>query len=274
MALNLTTEKKEVLRLGLTVYTILDKIAEGGFSSIHLARGNGVEQVVLKTINTNRSDVKAIADLEVKLLKTLKHPNIISYLNSGDYPGFVHIILEYCPGGNLWECVKKQQGVDYSDKAVWYCFRDVCRAVAFLHEQGIAHWDIKMDNVLKTSGGVFKLCDFGSCQYGTVACHPKRQLRKAEELIQKYTSPIYRAPEMIVILNNSIGVYELTAKVDVWALGCILYSLCYFTHPFVQTTNLGILNAKYTIPHNPKRCKALHTCIQACLQSSRSVSLM
>lgn len=196
---------------------------------IYLAteRGSG-SNVILKHINTNRSNVRELAMREIKLLQGLRHKNVVDIFESAVSHGHVDIVLEYCRGGDLWNYVKSRAGRPLPESQVLTCFHDACSAVAHMHSKKIAHWDIKMDNILRASDGTFKLCDFGSCQRSRLPCEKRSDYNKVEELVQKYTSPIYRAPEMIVILNNSIGVYELTEKVDVWALGCVLYSLAYF----------------------------------------------
>jgi len=191
---------------------------------------------------------------------------VVNILQSSVSSRHVDIVLEYCRGGDLWNYVKSRSGRPFREKDVLNCFADACAAVAHMHEKNIAHWDIKMDNILRASDGTFKLCDFGSCQRARLPCENRSDFNRVEELVQKYTSPIYRAPEMIVILNNSIGVYELTEKVDVWALGCVLYSVAYFVHPFAQSTNLGILGARYRIPDSPRYSRSLRNLIKCCLE--------
>lgn len=64
------------------------------------------------------------------------------------------------------------------------------------------------------------------------------------ELYAKYTTLLYRPPEM---LDQYLG-YTVDLKVDIWMLGCILYSLCFGRHPFQEAQTLGILNAHYLMP--------------------------
>ena len=71
----------------------------------------------------------------------------------------------------------------------------------------------------------------------------------------------YRAPEMVDLYRNQ----EVGEKVDVWALGCILYSLCYIDHPFKDSSSLQILNAAYTIPVTPSHPSSVQRLIRALL---------
>lgn len=64
--------------------------------------------------------------------------------------------------------------------------------------------------------------------------------------VQRNTTPMYRAPECLDTYSN----YPIDHRIDIWALGCILYVLCYRQHPFTDAAKLAILNAKYTIPRD------------------------
>lgn len=64
----------------------------------------------------------------------------------------------------------------------------------------------------------------------------------------RFTTPMYRAPEMVDTWSN----FYVGPPVDIWALGCILYMLCYFKHPFEDSAKLRIINANYTLPPDPR----------------------
>ena len=78
---------------------------------------------------------------------------------------------------------------------------------------------------------------------------------------------MYRAPEMVDLYRNQ----EVGEKVDVWALGCILYSLCYIDHPFAEESSLQILNAAYTIPSAPPHPPRIHRLIRALLEPDPAI---
>src|SRR5271166_4899422 len=65
-----------------------------------------------------------------------------------------------------------------------------------------------------------------------------------EEELCRHTTPMYRAPEMLDLYQN----YPIDHRMDLWACGCILYYLCYGTHPFEDSAKLRILNANYSFP--------------------------
>jgi len=83
----------------------------------------------------------------------------------------------------------------------------------------------------------------------------------AAQRIHKYSTLMYRAPEMVDLYRNQ----EVGEKVDVWALGCILYALCYIDHPFSDESSLQILNAAYSIPAEPARPPRIQKLIRALL---------
>ena len=92
--------------------------------------------------------------------------------------------------------------------------------------------DLKLENVLfgGTDGNTVKLCDFGSAVFGNVLIRNQTEKSNEEEIINKETTPAYRAPEMVDLYMRPV----LTFKTDMWALGCILYTMCYCCHPFQE----------------------------------------
>ena len=82
-----------------------------------------------------------------------------------------------------------------------------------------------------------------------------------DEEIAKFTTPRYRAPEMIDSLSN----YPVNTASDIWALGCILFQLCFHKHPFEDGSKYQIINAFYDIPQNDYAYEMFHEVIQAML---------
>ncbi|KAL8435156.1 hypothetical protein Efla_006377 [Eimeria flavescens] len=102
--------------------------------------------------------------------------------------------------------------------------------------------------------GIFMLCDFGSCMRGIV--DPSKGGREAKlaigEAIEKHTTLAYRhvlAPEMVdLYLDLPVG-----PPADIWMLGCVLFVLCFYRHPFEEASALAISNGAFTIPSNHNR---------------------
>lgn len=125
----------------------------------------------------------------------------------------------------------------------------------------IIHRDLKVENVLQSDNGDYVLCDFGSAT-GKVLNPKTHGVQMVEEEIKKYTTLSYRAPEMIDFYTLP---QPITTKADIWALGCFLYKLCYFTLPFGEST-LAIQNGTFTIPDNSKYSKGMHQLIRFMLE--------
>ena len=112
----------------------------------------------------------------------------------------------------------------------------------------LLHRDLKVENILQASPTSFKLCDFGSA----TIVNPKppsttQEIRALEADLNRHTTLQYRAPEMVdTFLRRPVD-----EKSDVWALGVLLYKLCYYTTPFEEHGPLAILNVQYKIPPYP-----------------------
>jgi cyclin G-associated kinase len=147
-------------------------------------------------------------------------------------------------------------------------FYQICRSVQYLHNQDppIVHRDLKLENFLISASYSIKLCDFGSAT--TTVFQPdnswsanKRSL--IEDEIARQTTPMYRAPEMLDLYSN----YRIDTQADIWALGCVLYLLCFNKHPFEDGAKLRIINGKYQIPVADKEFADFHDLIRLTLNT-------
>lgn len=105
-----------------------------------------------------------------------------------------------------------------------------------------------------------KLCDFGSATQIVYAPDDTWSANKRnliEDEIAKQTTPMYRAPEMLDLYSNQ----RIDTGADIWALGCVLYLLCFLKHPFEDGTKLRIINGKYVIPADDKDFKDFYDLI-------------
>jgi serine/threonine protein kinase len=125
----------------------------------------------------------------------------------------------------------------------------IASAVNVLHSMNppVAHRDLKLENVLLTLDNRCKLCDFGSCSTGIKKLSTPVERSHQEELIAKNTTLAYRSPEMCDLYS----VTELTEAVDIWALGCIFFTMINLVHPFQEAGTLGILSGNWraVLPH-------------------------
>lgn len=112
-------------------------------------------------------------------------------------------------------------------------------------ENPIAHRDIKIENILK-KGKNYKICDFGSSS--DIKIDPrkceKNYISEQFSSFDKFTTFMYRPPEMC----DQYCKYLINEKVDVWMLGCVLFTVLFKKHPFQEAQKLAIINAHYFIP--------------------------
>lgn len=112
--------------------------------------------------------------------------------------------------------------------------------------------------------GLLKLCDFGSATtdvfYPDVTWNAQKR-DNLEDQLASVTTPMYRSPEQLDMWAN----YPIGVKTDVWALGCVLYFLCFRKHPYEDSAKLGIINANFTMPGDP-RYSCFHDVIKGCFQ--------
>lgn len=104
--------------------------------------------------------------------------------------------------------------------------RHVASGVAHMHKLGVQHRDLKIENVL-LENKLFKICDFGSARGQTQAF---KSVEDQFEEFEKHTTLMYRPPEMV----DKFKGWPVTPKVDVWMLGCIIYTMAFAKHPFME----------------------------------------
>ncbi|KAL7445519.1 hypothetical protein ACHAXM_011804 [Skeletonema potamos] len=239
--------------------------------------------MVLKITSVHNINQRQIAEKEASLLRKLSHPSIVQLYDVGfrdpsqqntnnvdendialsqhsgsvitdnhhpdEFKSIQHLILlEYCEGGNAFEAIKRmkvspEQRFDLPSLVI--SFGQICNAVSYLHAQRppLIHRDLKPVNFL-IKNGAYKLCDFGSAVVGHTDLRTPENRRHAEEIVNKTTTQMFRAPEMVDLYMAK----RLTQSTDVWALGCCLYSLAFLRDCFEEGSNLAILSRKYKIP--------------------------
>jgi serine/threonine protein kinase len=224
-------------------------------------------EMVLKVTSILSRQQRDIAEKEAKLLSRLSHPSIIKMFDTC-YRTVAHsskrgkeengktkerpqhlILMEFCEGGHALDVCNQLavRGERFDLSQLIIAFGQICNAVSYLHAQRppIVHRDLKPANFLVKNTG-YKLCDFGSAVFGHVELKTPEDRAEAEEVIQKTTTQMFRAPEMVDLYMAK----KLTQATDVWALGCCLYSLAFLQNCFEEGSNLAILSRKYKIPED------------------------
>ncbi|KAM9142489.1 BMP-2-inducible protein kinase isoform 2-T2 [Pangshura tecta] len=257
-----------VLAVGRYQVTLEDLLAEGGFSTVFLVRTHGGVRCALKRMYVNNVPDLNICKREITIMKELSgHKNIVGYLDCAvnsvsDNVWEVLILMEYCRAGQVVNQMNQRLQTGFTEPEVLRIFCDTCEAVARLHhcKTPIVHRDLKVENILLNDNGNYVLCDFGSATNKFL--NPQKDgVNVVEEEIKKYTTLSYRAPEMI----NLYGGKPVTTKADIWALGCLLYKLCFFTLPFGES-QVAICDGNFTIPDNSRYTHNVHCLIRYMLE--------
>ncbi|CAG8513059.1 3535_t:CDS:1 [Paraglomus occultum] len=203
------------------------KIGEGSFSQVQLALdlANG-EEVAIKMTSTkgmqDNDPLRVCVQREIEILRSIDYPSIVKLIDTVDTPTHVCLIMEYVPGGELFEYV-----ADYYDQTdendARRIFVQLLDVVSYLHNNNIVHRDLKLENILldrKTpspDGPKIKLTDFGLARFIDPAC---------PHLTTRCGSEEYAAPEIIMAKP-----YD-GRQTDMWALGIVLYALLVGYLPF------------------------------------------
>uniref|UniRef100_G3S048 non-specific serine/threonine protein kinase n=1 Tax=Gorilla gorilla gorilla TaxID=9595 RepID=G3S048_GORGO len=257
-----------VFAVGRHQVTLEESLAEGGFSTVFLVRTHGGIRCALKRMYVNNMPDLNVCKREITIMKELSgHKNIVGYLDCAvnsisDNVWEVLILMEYCRAGQVVNQMNKKLQTGFTEPEVLQIFCDTCEAVARLHQckTPIIHRDLKVENILLNDGGNYVLCDFGSATNKFL--NPQKDgVNVVEEEIKKYTTLSYRAPEMI----NLYGGKPITTKADIWALGCLLYKLCFFTLPFGES-QVAICDGNFTIPDNSRYSRNIHCLIRFMLE--------
>ena len=237
-------------------------LSEGGFAHVYLVRLpkpiDGEDAAVLKRVAVPDKEALASMRTEVETMKKLRgHRYIVTYIDShasqlkgGGYEVF--LLMEYCAGGGLIDFMNTRLQNRLTEPEILKIFSDVAQGVASMHylKPPLLHRDLKVENILISSSGSsrrYKLCDFGSTAPPRPAAMTAAEGRLIEDDVQRHTTLQYRSPEMIDVYRKQ----PIDEKSDIWAMGVLLYKLCYYTTPFEEQGQMAILNASFKFPHYP-----------------------
>jgi serine/threonine-protein kinase len=200
-------------------YEVEELVGHGGMSSVYKAKDSLLERhVALKILHDQYSSDDDFVERfkrEARSVAQLQHPNIVTVIDRGEEDGRQYIVFEYIDGENLKEHVVRKGRLDVREALE--IALEVARGLAFAHEQGLVHRDVKPQNVLLNGDGRAKVTDFGIARSVDV-----------DGMTQTGTvlgTSNYIAPE------QASG-QRVDAHSDVYALGVVLYELLAGEVPF------------------------------------------
>ncbi|CAD5219528.1 unnamed protein product [Bursaphelenchus okinawaensis] len=207
-------------------YEIREVLGTGAFSRVNLAecRFDPGHLVAVKCIDKKALKGKEESlENEIKVLRRLRHPNIVQLYDTFEEKGYVYLVMELVTGGELFDRIVAKGS--YTERDASNLIRQVLEAVAFMHDNGVVHRDLKPENLLYYNNdeeSKIMISDFG--------------LSKTEEsgiMATACGTPGYVAPE--VLQQKPYG-----KAVDVWSIGVIAYILLCGYPPFYDENDANL----------------------------------
>jgi len=218
-------------------YRLLKTIGKGNFAKVKLAKHIPTgKEVAIKIIDKTQLNPGSLQKLfrEVRIMKTLDHPNIVKLFQVIETEKTLYLVMEYASGGEVFDYLVLHGRM--KEKEARAKFRQIVSAVQYCHQKKIIHRDLKAENLLLDSEMNIKIADFGF----------SNEFIPGNKLDTFCGSPPYAAPELFQ------GKKYDGPEVDVWSLGVILYTLVSGSLPFDGSTlrelRERVLRGKYRIP--------------------------
>ena len=244
--------------------TLIKCLGKGAFGEVYLTSKQGSkEKFATKKIDkkfVSNPRAKKYLDNEINILKEVDHPNIIKLYKVQETTKFFYLVMEYCNGGGLSDCLEEYQKKyrkPFPEEIVQYLMRQIVSGIHYLHSRNILHRDIKLDNILVNFDSEedrknknmlkakVKIIDFGFA----------RHLNPTELAYSTLGSPINMDPGILRKLNkmeNSRD-YGYDQKADIWSLGTICYEMligkCTFDAESMKELVTKVERGNYFLPN-------------------------
>jgi len=227
---------------------IIDKeIGRGGMGTVYLAHEerNGtplpetLRLAAIKLLSPGLAQEAGFVQRflrEVEAVKTLKHPNIVAFYDSGEFQGWPYYVMEYVDGPSFEELLRQRRALPWEDVIDFGI--QVCSALKHAHDHGIIHRDLKPTNLLLSREGLVKLLDFGVARLFS-----ERHLTAANAVVgtAEYLSPEQAAGKPV------------SRRSDLYSLGVVMYTLLTGRTPFQASSTLDMLQKHRFARFDPPR---------------------
>ncbi|MDX2120810.1 MAG: protein kinase [Gemmatimonadota bacterium] len=211
-------------------YRVERELGQGGMATVYLAHDLRHDRKV--AIKVLRPELAAIIGAErflreIKTIATLQHPHILGLIDSGEVQGTAYYVMPFVEGESLRDRLAREKQLPIGDAV--RIASEVAAALDYAHRHGVIHRDIKPENILLHDGSAL-VADFGIA----LAASNAGSTRMTETGMSLGT-PHYMSPE------QAMGEREITARSDVYALGCVLYEMLSGDPPFTGSTAQAIV---------------------------------
>ena len=244
--------------------TFIKPVGKGSFGQVYLTSKAGQDVYyatkIIKKSLADSAKIKKYFHNEIKILKEVKHKNIMELIEIKQNTENYYLICEFCNGGSLYQCLHKyikMYNKPFSEEITQYLMRQIIEALKYLHGNHIMHRDLKLDNILlnfkdlndksilNMYGAEVKIIDFGFAAH----VDNKSDLHKSV-----LGSPMFMDPKILKKYTR-MGTIDSTGydeKIDIWSLGNICYQMLLGRAAF-ETKDIKILAQKiekgfYSLP--------------------------
>lgn len=223
-------------------YEVVQKLGQGGMGAVFKARQRSLDRdVALKVLARHLVDNKEYVARfyrEAKVMAKLDHENIIRCYSVGESQGLHYLAMEFVDGGSLQSWLDKLGRFSVGDAVL--AVLDVARGLQHAHEQNLVHRDVKPDNALITRKGVVKVADLGLAK-------PQDDDLGLTATGVGAGTPHFMSPEQ---MRNA---KDVDGRTDIYALGCMLYTMLTGERPFRGTTLVELIKEKEAGKFTPAR---------------------
>jgi Tol biopolymer transport system component/tRNA A-37 threonylcarbamoyl transferase component Bud32 len=239
----MTTAPVDQLRSALADrYRLERELGQGGMATVYLAQDLRHERKV--AIKVLRPELAAVIGAErfvreIRTVAALQHPHILGLIDSGEVSGTAYYVMPFVEGESLRDRLVREKQLPIADAV--RIAKEVASALDYAHRHGVIHRDIKPENILLHDGQAL-VADFGIA----LAVSQAGGTRMTETGMSLGT-PHYMSPE------QAMGEREITARSDVYALGCVTYEMLTGDPPFTGSTAQAIVAKVMTDEPMPPR---------------------
>jgi len=200
-------------------FVTLETLGEGQFGRVDLVVDPDGRKFALKILDKAHPKFRRRGvDNEISALYIIEHQNVCDIVDDWETEDAVFILLEFVEGLDLVTVLEDDDFAPVEEEVAANLFQQVIEGLAFCHSKGIAHRDVKLDNVMVDRNGIVKLIDFGLVK-----------LNHAEKTRDDVGSLEYCAPE--ICRKSEYDAF----RSDVWSAGVLLYALLHGEFPFTTS---------------------------------------
>ena len=149
-------------------YEFISMLGNGSFGKVRLYRDRNYKDLLFAIKTLKKEGIPPyqfnLLKSEVNILSNLDHPNILKYFGTFEDENFIHIVMEYLKGHDLYKIISLKNYTGFDEKNMCQIIQQLLKALSFIHSKNIIHRDIKPENILfsyKRNYTTLKLIDFG-----------------------------------------------------------------------------------------------------------------